>query len=245
MGKSIRFATSFTRCTHCFALMLILMFGVVADPTMAEEPSGQASAGGGGSDSLAELGSKLSNPLGDVWALFTEFDVNWNKGDLSDGDYKVGTDMLFQPVLPLKLTNNWKMITRPAVPVAFGTSIPNGINTQGSTSFDYTAGLGDIQLPFLLSPNPKPGSRWMFGGGPTFGLPTATVEELGSGKREAGPALVGVYKTKNVTAGALGQVLVVLRRQRPEQARYEPRRAAVLLLLQPAQCLADRHQSHH
>ena len=49
------------------------------------------------------MGSKLSNPLSDVWALFTEFDVNWFKGDLSDGDYKVGTDMLFQPVMPFKL----------------------------------------------------------------------------------------------------------------------------------------------
>lgn len=169
---------------------------------MAEETLGQAS---GGSGSLAELGSKLSNPLSDVWALFTELDVNWFRGDLSDGDYKVGSDMLLQPVMPFPLTNDWNMITRPAVPITFGTPLPDGFNAQGITSFDYTAGMADIQLPFLFSPNPKPDSRWTFGGGPTFVLPTATVEELGSGKWAAGPALVGVYKTKDLTAGALGQ----------------------------------------
>jgi hypothetical protein len=32
------------------------------------------------------LGTKLSNPLSDVWALFTEFDLNWSRGDLSNDD---------------------------------------------------------------------------------------------------------------------------------------------------------------
>jgi hypothetical protein len=45
----------------------------------------------------------------------------------------------------------------------------------------------------------------MFGGGPTFVFPTATNDDLSSGKWQAGPALVGVYKAKNFTAGALGQ----------------------------------------
>jgi hypothetical protein len=36
--------------------------------------------------SLSELGTKLSNPLSDVWALFTEFDLNWSRGDLSNDD---------------------------------------------------------------------------------------------------------------------------------------------------------------
>jgi hypothetical protein len=62
-----------------------------------------------------------------------------------------------------------------------------------------------IFIPLLFSPNPKPGSRWMFGGGVTFVLPTATVDGLGSDRWQAGPALVGVYKTKKITTGALGQ----------------------------------------
>jgi hypothetical protein len=166
--------------------MLIVMFGLVADPSMAQEPSRHASDSGAGQGSLAELGAKLSNPLSDVWALFTEFDVNWSEGDISDGEHKIGGDMLFQPVMPFKLTEGWKLITRPVVPVVLGTPVPDGINeSQGGASFDYKQGLGDIQVPLLFSPNPKPGGRWMFGGGPTFVLPTATTDELGADKWQA------------------------------------------------------------
>jgi hypothetical protein len=181
-------------------MVLTLGLGVTA-------ASGQESAGSGaGQGNLAELGAKLSNPLSDVWALFTEFDFNWSEGDISDGEHKFGSAMLFQPILPFKLTNDWKLITRPIVPVVFGTPVPDGINeSKGRASFDYKNGLGDIQVPLLFSPNPKPGSRWMFGGGPTFVLPTATTDELGSDKWQAGPAMVGVYKTEKVTTGALGQ----------------------------------------
>jgi hypothetical protein len=188
-------------CRLLTTIMVLTLGGWVA------AASGQESAGsGGGQGNLAELGAKLSNPLSDVWALFTEFDFNWSEGDISDGEHKFGSAMLFQPVLPFKFTDDWKLITRPIVPVVFGTPVPDGINeSKGRASFDYKNGLGDIQVPLLFSPNPKPGSRWMFGGGPTFVLPTATTDELGSDKWQAGPALVGVYKTEKVTTGALGQ----------------------------------------
>ena len=181
------------------SMMLSLSLGLWGAAVWGQAPTG-------GQGNLAELGAKLSNPLSDVWALFTEFDVNWSEGDISDGEHKIGSNMLFQPVLPFKLTNDWKLITRPIVPVIFGAPVPDGVNeSQGRASFDYKNGLGDIQVPLLLSPNPKPGSRWMFGGGPTFVLPTATTDELGSDKWQAGPALVGVYKTEKITTGALGQ----------------------------------------
>lgn len=184
---------------------LLLALAWCSSPVMAQEQSPVAGAAGQ-QGSLSEIAAKLSNPLSDVWALFTEFDFNWSEGDVSDGEHKFGSAMLFQPVMPFKLTQDWKLITRPVVPVAFGTPVPDGINqSQGRASFDYKQGLGDIQLPLLFSPNPKPESHWMFGGGPTFVLPTATSDELGSDKWQAGPALVGVYKTKTITAGTLGQ----------------------------------------
>jgi hypothetical protein len=192
--------------TRRLALSMIAIVGLAAGVAMAEQPPAQSAENGDGEGGLAELGAKLSNPLSDVWALFTEFDFNWSEGDISDGEHKFGSAMLFQPVLPFKFTDDWKLITRPVVPVIFGTPVPDGVNeSQGRASFDYKNGLGDIQVPLLFSPNPKPGSRWMFGGGPSFVLPTATTDELGSDKWQAGPALVGVYKTEKVTTGALGQ----------------------------------------
>jgi hypothetical protein len=184
------------------SMMLTLTLGLWVATAWAQEPAGS----GAGQGNLSELGAKLSNPLSDVWALFTEFDVNWSEGDISDGEHKIGSDMLFQPIMPFKLTEDWKLITRPVVPVALGVPVPDGINeSQGRASFDYKNGLGDIQVPLLFSPNQKPGSRWMFGGGPSFVLPTATTDELGADKWQAGPALVGVYKTSKLTIGALGQ----------------------------------------
>jgi hypothetical protein len=186
--------------------MLTLTLGLWVVAAWGQESVRQPTSGGAGQGNLAELGAKLSNPLSDVWALFTEFDFDWSEGDISDGEHKFGSAMLFQPVLPFKLTSDWKLITRPVVPTAFGIPVPDGINeSQGRASFDYKNGLGDIQVPLLFSPNPDSGSHWMFGGGPTIVLPTATSDELGSDKWQAGPALVGVYKTEKVTTGALGQ----------------------------------------
>jgi hypothetical protein len=50
--------------------------------------------------SLSAIGSKLSNPVSDVWALFTEFDLNFSDGDINQGDAKVGGRMLFQTTMP-------------------------------------------------------------------------------------------------------------------------------------------------
>ena len=59
-------------------------------------------------------GQELSNPLSDVWALFTRFDANFADGDVNQGDAKVGGRMLFQPILPVPLhgtgANRWNLI---------------------------------------------------------------------------------------------------------------------------------------
>lgn len=45
--------------------------------------------------SLAEIGAKLANPVSDVWALFTEFDLTFSDGDLNAGNAKIGGRMIF------------------------------------------------------------------------------------------------------------------------------------------------------
>ena len=186
------------------ALLVAVLAGLASTVVMAQDVRQQSAHSGTEHGSLGELGAKLSDPLSDVWALFTEFDLNWNEGDLSDGDHKKGGAMLFQPVMPFKFTKNWKMITRPVIPVV-STPVPDGLNADGTASFDRKTGLGDIQVPLLFAPNPKPGSKWMLGAGPTFTFPTATTDELGSDKWEAGPALVISRKTKHSTGGVFGQ----------------------------------------
>lgn len=84
------------------AAVLIGALSLTASSAFAAD----APPAGGKPANLAEIGKKLSNPLSDVWALFTEFDLNWNSGNLYDGNYKRGGAIIFQPVMPFKLTKD-------------------------------------------------------------------------------------------------------------------------------------------
>ena len=151
--------------------------------------------------SLAEIGQKLSNPVSDIWAMFTEFDLNFSDGDLNTGNSKVGGQMIFQPILPFPLygqgKDKWHLIARPTTPGIFSAPVPKGFD-----DFTSLGGLGDTQLPLLVSP---PTGNWLLGLGPTFLLPTATRSELGQEQWGAGPALVVGYKTKDWTGGVFPQ----------------------------------------
>jgi hypothetical protein len=131
---------------------------------------------------LSEIGAKLSNPVSNVWALFTEFDLNFSNGDLNQGDAKPGSRMLFQPVLPIPLfgegDEQWKLITRPSVPILFSQPVPDGFD-----KFNYRGGLGDIQLPMLITP---PTGNLLFGVGATGLFDSATVDDFGRDQWEGG-----------------------------------------------------------
>ena len=189
-----------------FASSLVLLLALFSTAALAEEtetakPTGDGTEHG----SLGELGAKLSDPTSDVWALFTEFDFQWSRGDLSADEYKFGADMLFQPIMPFNLTADLKLLTRPVVPVIFSTSVPTGLDPDGTVDFSNKGGLGDISLPLLFAPVPKPGATSSFGIGATLQFPTHTSSELGTKTWEAGPAAVYTYKKEKVTVGLFGQ----------------------------------------
>ncbi len=188
------------------ALSLVVLLALVSSEALAEETKTTAPTDSGTKHgSLSELGAKLSDPTSDVWALFTEFDMTFNRGDLSDDDYKTGTDMIFQPIMPFHLTKDLKLLTRPTVPIIFSTPVPTGLKPDGTAKFDYKGGLGDISLPLMFSPVPKPGQSFSFGFGATFQFPTHTSTELGSKTWEAGPAAVVTHKTKKTITALFGQ----------------------------------------
>jgi hypothetical protein len=176
----------------------VLLFSILLWPedSKAEEESKDTEQG-----SLGEVGAKLSNPVSDVWALFTEFDLTFSNGDLNTGNAKVGGRMIFQPVLPFPLygqgEHEWKLITRPIVPVLFSEPVPKGFD-----EFDNLGGLGDTQLPVMVSP---PSGNWLLGLGPTWLLPTATRNEFGRQQWGVGPAFVVGYHTKDWVGGIFPQ----------------------------------------
>jgi hypothetical protein len=176
--------------THRAASVLAVLLSFSALPAIA--------------DSAAEVGKKLSDPTSDVWALFTEFDLTYSEGDLTDGQHRTGSDMVFQPIMPFEFTENSKLITRPTLPVIFSQDIPSGINADGSVAFDSADGLGDMSLPLLYTPDTAPGTlKWGFG--PTFVFPTATDDDLGTDTWEIGPAGVLVFGVGELQVALLGQ----------------------------------------
>jgi hypothetical protein len=182
-----------------------LLVFVAAGPTSAHPPDHDHQHhdpidSGTEHGSLGDVSRKLSNPTSNVWAMFTEFDLSFSDGNFNRGDAKVGAAMNFQPILPIPLTDKWKVIVRPSVPVQFNSPVPDGQSTNNS--YNYEAGLSDIALPF---PFTYELSNWIVAAGPTFLLPTSTSKELGSQQWGMGPAAVLGYKNKDMVAGVFPQ----------------------------------------
>lgn len=201
-----------------FSLVLIGSLLLFLDPVAADD----SKATGGGA-SAAEVGKKLADPLSDIWALFTEINHTWSEGKFSDGKWRSGQAVVFQPIMPIKLTPNYKLITRPTLPILPSQDVPDGFRCQfddcirslpgggvlvsplGSASFSDKSGIGDFSMPVMVSPNQAPDDKWGWGLGPTFVFPTASENELGTDTYEIGPAFLLTYKTKRFTSGFLAQ----------------------------------------
>ena len=128
--------------------------------------------------SLDEVNKELSNPISSIWALQLQENTYW----LNKPDRNV-VNLQFQPVLPLALTHDWNLITRPVFQVMNSTPY---VNESGN--LHRVTGFGDTILATLLSPSPKLAGPWLLGLGPTFIFPSATNSRLGQNKWQFGPA---------------------------------------------------------
>ena len=104
----------------------------------------------------------------------------------------------FAAAFELPLTGEWNLINRPVIPIFADRPVVE------SDGFDEVDGLGDIALVSLLSPAKTAGS-FLWGAGPTFIFPTASKDELGQEKWQAGPAAVGLHLGKEWIFGAFPQ----------------------------------------
>ncbi len=166
-----------------------LNYGHAQGPEVARQVQGE--------ESLAEVGAQLVNPVSSVWSIVFQNNFTFLEGEPSDKT-RFRYNLNFQPVLPLPLTNDWNLVTRPVVPFLFGQPVFNP-----ETGFHGRSGLGDIAMVNLLSPNKPSGFLW--GIGPTWIFPTATKQNLGQQKWQVGPAAVGLYLSKDWIFGAFPQ----------------------------------------
>ena len=81
-----------------------------------------------------------------------------------------------KPVVPIRLSNDWNLITRTIIPVIQVPDLAPGVSGTG--------GLGDIQESLFLSPTKAGPVIW--GAGPVISFPTATENILGTKKVSLG-----------------------------------------------------------
>jgi hypothetical protein len=117
----------------------------------------------------------------------------------SDDRYRVQSNLQFQPLLSLRLTEKQGLIVRPIVTIL--NSVPH---FDQSGQKERTAGIGDTVLAFAL-PRSLFGGRLMVGAGPTFTFPTATEDMLGQETWQVGPDAGAVLLGKRFISYAFVQ----------------------------------------
>jgi hypothetical protein len=153
---------------------------------------GAVTESSGEEESASELNRKLTNPVSSIWSISNQF----NNFELNNGQWN--NNWNFQPVLPVGLTKDWNLITRPVMP--FYNIVPHETSPG---EFARDAGLGDLALVELLSPAHS--GNWVLGAGPTAIFPTATSGFTGQGKWQLGPSVVVGYLTKEFFIGVFPQ----------------------------------------
>ncbi|HEY6384384.1 MAG TPA: hypothetical protein VIX91_01740 [Candidatus Acidoferrum sp.] len=110
--------------------------------------------------------------------------------------YRTQDVLNIQPVIPVKVNNDWNLIIRWITPIIYQ---PFPVASPAPQTGVY--GLGDMQPTFLLSPR-KP-HKIIWGVGPIFQLPTATSQFLGQGKLGMGPNVVVLTMPGHFVMGVL------------------------------------------
>jgi hypothetical protein len=151
-------------------------------------------------DEETEINKKLSNPISTIWALQFQQNTYFIHPGFEDKSSRNSVNLQFQPVLPISLTDDWNLITRPVFQVVNSVPVP----TSRGDIYQAT-GFGDTILATLLSPSPKLAGPWLLGAGPAFIFPTATTTNVGQKKWQFGPAGVIGYLGENWIAGLFPQ----------------------------------------
>jgi hypothetical protein len=136
-----------------------------------------------------DLARKTQNPVSDLISL--PFQNNFNTGVGLDDELQYVLNI--QPVVPLRLNDDWNLVTRTILPVVYQPEVIPGAGD------DF--GLGDTTITGFLSPA-KPG-RTVWGAGPVLLLPTSTGRQLGAGEWGLGASAVGLVMEGPWVYGAL------------------------------------------
>jgi hypothetical protein len=132
-----------------------------------------------------ELAKGVHNPFED----FVKVPLQATTGFDIGSHHNAGESLNVQPLIPVPLTSQWDLFARPSLSLTY----------QPSPHEQF--GLGDLQGAFYLSPHNA--NEWIWGIGPIFELPTATSDELGTGRWSVGPTAALIYSSGPWFGGVL------------------------------------------
>jgi hypothetical protein len=155
-------------------------------------PSASAQDKGGG-----DLRAAVQNPISSLISL--PFEFNFDRGAKNGEAFFVN----IQPVVPVTV-GDWNLVSRLIAPIG---EVDGGItglpNNPSPIAGDGASGLGDLNYSLFFSP--KEVGKVIWGLGPSVGLPTASDDQLGTGKWSAGPTAVALLQPKWGTYGILAR----------------------------------------
>ena len=157
-------------------LGVALAVACCANPGLAQTQAPTATPPSAEQDQAA-LAQEATNPFSSAWLMQIQQNSNWLDMPASVDDRRQ-SNLSFQPLMSLRLTDQWGLYVRPVLTV---NSLPLG--QKGS---DRSTGFGDTVLGIAVA-HPLLGGRLVLGAGPTFIFPTASHGELGQDTWQVGP----------------------------------------------------------
>ncbi len=144
-----------------------------------------------------DLRAKAQNPVSSMYSLPLKLTLDFGAPNDEAIFFNVN------PVIPITV-GDWNLINRAIIPAIVSVEGLIGGTPdipEGTPNTDRKTGLGDINYTLFFSPADSKGLIW--GLGPSINLPTATEDQLGSGKWSGGASGVLLLQPKWGTYGGL------------------------------------------
>ena len=144
-------------------------------PAPKPDPNPSAAAKPASSSASANSqATQAQSPLTPLWSVINENYTNGGVGPL----HKTQNILIVEPIIPLKLTPDWNLITRWNTPITYMPRLAEPVGPFPGIGPEF--GLSNMQPQFFFTPA-HPGS-FTFAVGPALWLPTATDKTLGINK---------------------------------------------------------------
>ena len=176
-----------------FIFLLIICFSF---PALSDREEIRATAANDRNQSVDEISKELSNPVSSLYIFPFEYDFDGDVGP----NYGKRNTLNIQPVIPINLGKDWKVIVRTIIPL---------IQQSGVYGDTTQRGVGDIEQSFFFAPQGNSlqgGNKVIWGVGPIINIPLGN-DDFSTKKWAFGPAATVVVQADNWTFGGLAEQL--------------------------------------